>query len=1339
MNMENEKVIRAKQLYEEGKYEEAHSLFLEAAEEGSAEAMYNLSWDYYEGTGVEADTMEAWEWIKRAYETDPLNDKYFGRRNLLSDICIGIKAYDEEDYERAFKHMKAAADEEDEMAMFNTALMLGQGLGTEKNTDEAYVLFKKLADRGYEPAYCSLGDLLLAEWSGPSDPSEIISWYDRYLECDPEDAEDVRSRINNIQELHEAYRQLEAGNISSALHIFRKYAEEGIDMARYEICRIRINGLSDEVSDKEAFDNIKAAADNNNYAAFPLLSIMYSNGIGTQQDLEAAQYWLSLSSENDESTKVAEENLNVAKSKKNESDAEWYENEAARLYGEGNVTGAFENYKKAAELGKLTAMRDLSVLYANGMGTAKDTEAAFFWMKKAADEGLIFAHTDLAKMYAYGIGTKINYEKAIEAAEHVMQFNPNTSDAADVIRYAKNKLEQLKPSAEKMFYNGVDCHNAGRDEEALEWFLRSAEAGNSYAMLNVSYFFLNGMGTAKDTAKALEWLIKSAEAGNPGACNSLALKYSNGWDVPKDIREAAKWADKAVELDPANQEYRQTQNRIRSSLQNDSARSEQLLNQGMMYIQQNDFNNAFRCFQESAQLGNPAGMNNLSVCYSNGDGVAQDKTKSFEWMKKAAEAGFTDSYIILANKYFTGNGTDIDLDQAMDWAEKARKAYPQDQGILDRYRYISEEAEMLYSDNPAAGPMLNDRAMIHVNQNEFGNAFQCFLKAAELGNPDGMNNVSVCYANGHGTEADPVKSFEWMKNAAEAGNTSSYITLANKYFSGDGTEKDLSAAKYWAEKACQAYPQDQNLKDRLLYISNAACNEQPDKRSVPGNRQTDPDQYARSEQLLNQGMMYIQQNDFNNAFRCFQESAQLGNPAGMNNLSVCYFNGDGVAQDKTKSFEWMKKAAEAGFADCFIDLAGKYYYGLGTEIDMDAAYYWSKKACEAYPQNQNYKNQLQYISEEAKMLSSKDPSVADMLVQRGMAHVQQEQKKNAFKFFMKAAEFGNRDGINNVSHSYEMGYGIQKDMFQAFAWRKKLAEMQDAFSCFLLAGWCYDGLGTERNFEQAKYWAEEACRLDPQNNEYRQRLTICNNTLNPPGFPKVYTTTVKKTYREPKPVLINGADLAETEDLIRKGEQLRNEKRYEEALDCFEQAGKTGHYKALRHLGEMLYYGQGAEKSLGDASMFLNAAALRGDEYSEEFLCKQFRCGYYVNPWKIKANLENKQGSENYLDDIGFAEGCREIIDAYNSGHLFFNAAIDHNNPDALCSLANLRRNHTFLTRNAVIPLTNAALAGHSHAMYMLGAYLSDIDKKTSDEFFEEAAKRGNSKAQAYFSFGKKY
>ena len=67
-----------------------------------------------------------------------------------------------------------------------------------------------------------------------------------------------------------------------------------------------------------------------------------------------------------------------------------------RLYNEGNYKGAFQHYKKAAELGDVDAQYILSCMFRDGEGVEKDKKKEVYHLEEAAIAGHTFARHNLA-------------------------------------------------------------------------------------------------------------------------------------------------------------------------------------------------------------------------------------------------------------------------------------------------------------------------------------------------------------------------------------------------------------------------------------------------------------------------------------------------------------------------------------------------------------------------------------------------------------------------------------------------------------------------------------------------------------------------------------------------------------------------------------------------------------------------------------------------------------------------------------------------------------------------------------------------------------------------------
>lgn len=144
-------------------------------------------------------------------------------------------------------------------------------------------------------------------------------------------------------------------------------------------------------------------------------------------------------------------------------------------------------YKKAADMGSVTADLQIALHYRLGWGVPANDKVAFFWYKKAAEKG--DGYIAVANSYRDGVGVKKDYK------------------------------------------------------QAEYWYKKEAERGSvtAYYMLGV----INGKGYLADHMKAVLWYKKAFEGGEgPAAAYYLAGEYlENG-----DIEHAKQWYEKTTQM-----------------------------------------------------------------------------------------------------------------------------------------------------------------------------------------------------------------------------------------------------------------------------------------------------------------------------------------------------------------------------------------------------------------------------------------------------------------------------------------------------------------------------------------------------------------------------------------------------------------------------------------------------------------------------------------------------------------------------------------------------------------------------------------------------------------------
>ena len=252
-------------------------------------------------------------------------------------------------------------------------------------------------------------------------------------------------------------------------------------------------------------------------------------------------------------------------------------------------------------------------------------------LQDLAREGDTIAMQELASLYANGIYVPQNTSKAMQwnmLAKLLGNVNVTCgickciSDNNDFIINNEAILSQLKKNRINFAYckEGERLYSDKKYEQAIYWFQKAADAGNSAAQKNLAICYKNGNGVVKDIKKAVWWWQKAADAGNSTAQNSLAYRYFAGDGVEKDVEKAVYWCQKA------------------------------------------------------ADAGYSAAQYCLAFCFLKGDGVEKDVEKAVYWWQKAADAGDSDAQNSLAFRYFKGDGVEKDVEKAVYWWQKAADA-----------------------------------------------------------------------------------------------------------------------------------------------------------------------------------------------------------------------------------------------------------------------------------------------------------------------------------------------------------------------------------------------------------------------------------------------------------------------------------------------------------------------------------------------------------------------------------------------------------------------------------------------------------------------------------------
>jgi len=108
---------------------------------------------------------------------------------------------------------------------------------------------------------------------------------------------------------------------------------------------------------------------------------------------------------------------------------------------------------------------------------------------------------------------------------------------------------------------GVPQNNA----TAVQWFSRSAAAGNSLGQNNLGGMYRDGLGVHRDYSRAITFFRAAAQQGNAAAQVNLGLMLGQGQGVRPNYVSAYMWFDLAAHQGVAEAVSYRTQVRARMS------------------------------------------------------------------------------------------------------------------------------------------------------------------------------------------------------------------------------------------------------------------------------------------------------------------------------------------------------------------------------------------------------------------------------------------------------------------------------------------------------------------------------------------------------------------------------------------------------------------------------------------------------------------------------------------------------------------------------------------------------------------------------------------------------
>lgn len=303
---------------------------------------------------------------------------------------------------------------------------------------------------------------------------------------------------------------------------------------------------------------------------------------------------------------------------------------------------------------------------------------------------------------------------------------------------------------------------------------------------------------------------------------------------------------------------------------------------------------------------------------------------------------------------------------------------------------------------------------------------------------------------------DPValERAEFMNNvqAAEAGDVGAQMRVAKMFEEGTyGANKDFYTALSWYEKAAQNDNTNAQITVAEVYFFG--------KNGIV--------------------------KDMAQAAKWYKTLVQKNNIIAMNNLANLYMKGDGVPQDVTYAVELYKKAAELGDEVAQYNLGISYQDGKGIERNLRLAQTWLEKSlAQGYADANLPLARILLDDENSQSLLAAQQMIKDIPIE----------KQNTLSYFVFMGDYYAR-----------LGKSAEDQYSSAYQWYTKAADQGSSYAYFKLAELLRQGLGVEKDFDQAIMMYQIADSYEGS----KANITLAYLYLFNQDFPKNYDHAIE--------------------------------------------------------------------------------------------------------------------------------------------------------------------------------------------------------------------------------------
>ncbi|MGL4819604.1 MAG: tetratricopeptide repeat protein, partial [Bacilli bacterium] len=551
---------------------------------------------------------------------------------------------------------------------------------------------------------------------------------------------------------------------------------------------------------------------------------------------------------------------------------------------------------------------------------------------------------------------------------------------------------RLTEESEAIFQLGTDFYAKDDFVRAAACFLLAAHWGNSFAMVDYASMIATRLIPDEPHQFWLRWTVRAAQYRNPIALANLGMAYHYGWHVARNEERALSFLYRSTGM------HRKNEARLREEDPNaqEAVRyyeDKQRDNYTEVLLTIGEITENLKKMMQAVKLGNGRAGEVLLNRFSHVLTAAQKswiRSTTIENYAIGANHGFSSAMYSLAKLYEEGKF--IDKDDAL--------------------------------------------------------AFEWFTKAAEAGDHDAEVSLGLMYLNGVAVEKDLDEAEQWFQNAY--------------YGNADGALKNLTLVRL-------ARARENDAMEEVAAMLNTLTNEGDGEASYiladlyndgvdfPENEKL---AYVYYEQAANLGFAaayvrmaeLIETKEPEAAFRFYTKAANEGAAECYIPLAICYYEGNGVAQDFHAARGWFELALATEQYEALVHLGKMSWHGEGTPEDLNEAERYFIEAVKredmtVYPLlgelyfEMDRAEDAVYVLQEG--VANEDWDCAYLL---GVYYMEMDDVDRAMEHFLMGAEYEHAESMYALGGVFE-----EIDITQAIDWWKRAAEYGHAEAAVTLA------------------------------------------------------------------------------------------------------------------------------------------------------------------------------------------------------------------------------------------------------------------------------------------------